>query len=73
VLIFGEWITEHNQKPRAVVGSVSALPSRSDKADAALVGSRSHVEAQLDDASAAIADAADRVNDLQGGAEYKRH
>src|SRR5262249_24939721 len=61
------------KKARAVVGSVSATPSRSDKADAALAGPRSQVEKQLDDAATAIADAADPVDDLQGSAEYKRH
>lgn len=58
---------------RAVVGSVSAIPSRSDKANALLVGSRSQVEKQLSDAAQALADAADPVDDLQGSAEYKRH
>ena len=64
---------QHIKKARAVVGSVSATPSRSDKTDAALVGSRSHVEKQLNDAAQALADAADAVDDLQGSAEYKRH
>jgi len=58
---------------RAVVGSVSAIPTRSDTADAALLGPRSQVEKQLNDAAAALADAADPVDDLQGSAEYKRH
>jgi CO/xanthine dehydrogenase FAD-binding subunit len=49
------------------------MPSRSDKADAALVGPRSQIENQLNDAAAALADAADPVDDLQGSAEYKRH
>jgi carbon-monoxide dehydrogenase medium subunit len=61
------------KKARAVVGSVSAMPSRSNKADAALVGPRSQVETQLDDAAISLADAADPVDDLQGGADYKRH
>jgi carbon-monoxide dehydrogenase medium subunit len=61
------------RKARAVVGSVSAIPSRSDKTDAALVGPRSQVEGQLNDAAAALADAADLVDDLQGSADYKRH
>ena len=61
------------KKARAVVGSVSAIPSRSDKADAALVGPRSQVENRLNDGAAALADAADPVDDLQGSAEYKRH
>src|SRR5207247_9275875 len=58
---------------RAVVGSVSAIPSRSDKTDAALVGPRSQVERQLNDTAAALADTADPVDDLQGSADYKRH
>jgi carbon-monoxide dehydrogenase medium subunit len=61
------------KKARAVVGSVSAIPSRSDQTDASLVGARSQVEKQLNDAAAALADAADPVDDLQGSAEYKRH
>jgi len=58
---------------RAVVGSVSAVPSRSDKADALLQGPRSQVEKQVSDAAQALAEAADPVDDLQGSAEYKRH
>jgi carbon-monoxide dehydrogenase medium subunit len=61
------------KKARAVIGSVSAMPSRSDKTDAALVGHRSQAEKQLDAAAAALADAADPIDDLQGSAEYKRH
>jgi aerobic carbon-monoxide dehydrogenase medium subunit len=61
------------KKARAVVGSVSATPNRSEKADAALAGPRSQVEKQLNDAAAALADAADPLADLQGGADYKRH
>ncbi|MBM4260153.1 MAG: xanthine dehydrogenase family protein subunit M [Deltaproteobacteria bacterium] len=61
------------KKARAVVGSVSATPTRSDKTDAALVGKRSDVEKQLGDAAQALADAADPVDDLQGSGEYKRH
>jgi carbon-monoxide dehydrogenase medium subunit len=60
-------------KGRAVVGSVSATPSHSDKADDILVGSRSQVEKQLNDAAQALADTADPVDDLQGSADYKRH
>ncbi len=60
-------------KARAVVGSVSAKPSRSDQADALLVGSKDVVEKQLADAAEALATAADPVDDLEGSAEYKRH
>lgn len=58
---------------RAVVGSVSAKPARSDQADALLAGARDKVEKHLADAAAALADAADPVDDLEGSAEYKRH
>ncbi|HWP56666.1 MAG TPA: FAD binding domain-containing protein [Candidatus Acidoferrales bacterium] len=58
---------------RAVVGSVCLTPSRSDKADALLVGPRSQVERQLGDAAEILADEADLADDLEGGADYKRH
>ncbi|HEU4340412.1 MAG TPA: FAD binding domain-containing protein [Candidatus Binatia bacterium] len=58
---------------RAVVGSVGAVPSRSDKADALFVGSRGQVETHLNEAAQILADAADPVDDLLGSAEYKRH
>ena len=61
------------KKARAVVGSVSAVPGRSDKADSLLQGPRSQVEKQASDAAQALAEAADPVDDLQGSAEYKRH
>src|SRR5712692_6866949 len=60
-------------KARAVVGSVSAKPSRSDQADALLIGPREKIEKQLADAAEALATAADPVDDLEGSAEYKRH
>jgi carbon-monoxide dehydrogenase medium subunit len=65
----GEQIT----KATAVVGSVSAVPTRSDKADDLLTGARSQVEKQLGDAAHALAEAADPIDDLEGSAEYKRH
>jgi carbon-monoxide dehydrogenase medium subunit len=58
---------------RAVIGSVSLVPCRSDQADALLAGSRAEVEAKLADAAAILGDAADPVDDLEGGADYKRH
>jgi carbon-monoxide dehydrogenase medium subunit len=61
------------RKARAVVGSVSPRPSRSDKAEALLVGPREKVEKQLADAAQLLADSADPVDDLEGSAEYKRH
>jgi carbon-monoxide dehydrogenase medium subunit len=61
------------KKARAVVGSVSAVPTASDKADGLLTGTKSQVERQLADAAEALAQAADPVDDLEGSAEYKRH
>ncbi|OGQ77716.1 MAG: hypothetical protein A3G40_11635 [Deltaproteobacteria bacterium RIFCSPLOWO2_12_FULL_57_22] len=58
---------------RAVVGSVSPKPCRSDKAEALLAGPRDKVEKQLPHAAKALAEAADPVDDLEGSAEYKRH
>jgi len=60
-------------KARAVVGSVSPKPCRSDQADELLIGPRDKVEGQLADAAQFLADAADPVDDLEGSAEYKRH
>jgi carbon-monoxide dehydrogenase medium subunit len=57
----------------AVVGSVSAVPTESEKANGLLVGSKAQVEKQLGDAAQALADAADPLDDLEGSAEYKRH
>jgi carbon-monoxide dehydrogenase medium subunit len=57
----------------AVVGSVSAVPTQSAKANALLIGSKAQVEKQLLDAAEALAQAADPVDDLEGSAEYKRH
>ena len=61
------------KKATAVVGSVSAVPTQSDKANQLLAGSRAQVEKQLADAGDALAQAADPVDDLEGGADYKRH
>jgi carbon-monoxide dehydrogenase medium subunit len=58
---------------KAVVGSVSALPTQSAKANGLLVGVRTQVEKQLPEAATALAQAADPVDDLEGGADYKRH
>ena len=57
----------------AVVGSVSAVPTKSDKANSLLLGSKAQVEKQLPDAAEALAQAADPVDDLEGSADYKRH
>lgn len=64
---------ENIKKATAVVGSVSVAPTQSDKANGLLTGARSAVEKQLADAAEALAQAADPVDDLEGGAEYKRH
>jgi carbon-monoxide dehydrogenase medium subunit len=64
---------ENIKKASLVVGSVSAVPTRSDKADALLAGARTQVEKQLADAAEALAQAADPVDDLEGSADYKRH
>jgi carbon-monoxide dehydrogenase medium subunit len=61
------------EKASAVVGSVSAVPTRSDQADGLLTGAKTQVEKQLADAAEALAQAADPVDDLEGSAEYKRH
>jgi len=61
------------KKATAVVGSVSAVPTQSAKANQLLVGARTQVEKQLTDAAEALAQAADPVDDLEGGADYKRH
>jgi carbon-monoxide dehydrogenase medium subunit len=61
------------RKAAAVVGSVSAAPTQSDKANGLLIGARSQVETRLADAARGLADAADPIDDLEGSAEYKRH
>ena len=65
----GDNITE----ARAVVGSVSTIPTQSAEANSLLAGSRVQVEKQLPDAAKTLAEAADPVDDLEGSAEYKRH
>jgi len=64
---------ENIKKASAVVGSVSAAPTQSSKANDLLSGARVQVEKQLGDAAEALAQAADPVDDLEGGADYKRH
>jgi aerobic carbon-monoxide dehydrogenase medium subunit len=58
---------------KAVVGSVSAVPTQSDKTNSLLAGPKAQVEKQLADAAGALAQAADPVDDLEGSADYKRH
>ena len=57
----------------AVVGSISAKPCRSQKAEQLLIGAVEKVKGRLTDAGRALADAAEPVDDLEGSAEYKRH
>jgi aerobic carbon-monoxide dehydrogenase medium subunit len=64
---------ENIKNATVVVGSVSAVPTQSDKANGLLVGSKAQIEKQLPDAAQALADAADPVDDLEGSGEYKRH
>ena len=64
---------EQIKKATAVVGSVSAVPTQSEKTNQLLAGSRGDVETRLADAGQVLADAADPVDDLEGGADYKRH
>jgi carbon-monoxide dehydrogenase medium subunit len=64
---------ENIKQATAVVGSVSAVPTQSAKANGLLTGPKSQVERQLGDAAQALAQAADPVDDLEGSAEYKRH
>jgi len=61
------------KKATVVVGSVSAVPTRSEQADGLLVGAKTQVEKRLGDAAEALARATDPVDDLEGSAEYKRH
>jgi carbon-monoxide dehydrogenase medium subunit len=61
------------KKATAVVGSVSAVPTQSAKANQLLAGARAQVEKQLTDAAEALAQAANPVDDLEGSADYKRH
>lgn len=58
---------------KAVVGSVSAVPTQSDKANGLLAGPKAQVEKQLPEAADALAQAANPVDDLEGSADYKRH
>jgi carbon-monoxide dehydrogenase medium subunit len=61
------------KQANVVVGSVSAVPTQSEKANRLLQGPKAHVEGQLAEAADALAQAADPVDDLEGGADYKRH
>ena len=61
------------KQARAVVGSVSAVPTQSGMANQLLAGAKTQVEKQLQDAGEALAQAADPVDDLEGAADYKRH
>ena len=64
---------EHIKQANVVVGSVSAVPTQSEKANRLLQGPKAQVEGQLAEAAETLAQAADPVDDLEGGADYKRH
>src|SRR5918995_1198087 len=64
---------ENIKGAKAVVGSVSAVPTQSDKTNGLLAGPKAQVEKQLADAADVLAQAADPVDDLEGSADYKRH
>jgi carbon-monoxide dehydrogenase medium subunit len=64
---------ENIKQATAVVGSVSAVPTTSDKTNRLLQGPKAQAEGQLAEAAEALAQAADPVDDLEGGADYKRH
>jgi aerobic carbon-monoxide dehydrogenase medium subunit len=64
---------ENIRQATAVVGSVSAVPTASDETNRLLQGAKAQVEGQLAEAAEALAQAADPVDDLEGGADYKRH
>jgi aerobic carbon-monoxide dehydrogenase medium subunit len=61
------------KKATAVAGSVSALPTQSEKTNQLLAGFRGDAEKRLADAGQVLAEAADPVDDLEGSADYKRH
>ena len=64
---------ENIKQANVVVGSVSAVPTQTEKANRLLLGPKARVEGQLAEAAEALAQAADPVDDLEGGADYKRH
>jgi carbon-monoxide dehydrogenase medium subunit len=64
---------ENIKHANAVVGSVSAVPTQSEKTNGLLEGTKAQVEGQLAEAADALAQAADPVDDLEGGADYKKH
>lgn len=64
---------ENIKQANVVVGSVSAVPTQSEKGNRLLQGPKAQVEGQLAEAAEALAQAADPVDDLEGGADYKRH
>lgn len=71
--LFLELDGDNIKKASAVVGSVSVSPTQSEQANGLLTGARAQVEKQLSDAAEALANAADPVDDTEGGADYKRH
>ena len=61
------------KKATAVVGSVSVVPTESEEANHLLTGAKVQVEQRLAGAGNALAHAAQPVDDLEGGADYKWH
>jgi CO/xanthine dehydrogenase Mo-binding subunit/CO/xanthine dehydrogenase FAD-binding subunit len=57
---------------RAAVGAASPQPLRSPEAETILAGPVEGIESRLPDAANALADAADLLDDADGGADYKR-
>ena len=71
--LFLELDGDNIKNAAAVVGSVSVAPTQSVQANGLLTGGRAQVEKYLGDAAEALAQAADPVDDGEGGADYKRH
>ena len=69
----GDNIGDNIKEGKAVVGSVSAVPTESQETNKLLTGTKAQVEKRLAEAAEALAQAADPVDDLEGGADYKRH
>ncbi len=55
------------------MGCVCPFPSRSGEAEQLLTGSRADVERRLPQAADAMGDAAELMDDHEGGIDYKRN
>ena len=58
---------------RLAVGAASPTPLRSEAAEALLLGDVGRIGERLAAAAGSLADAADLLDDADGGADYKRH